>query len=44
MTLLESALAAAPFVSVVTIIVLARYAQLEHERRLRKATDAFRLG
>ena len=30
--------------ALVALLVVSRYAQLEHRRRLKKATDAFRLG
>ena len=44
MTPLDSGLAVALLLALVALIVVARYAQLEHRRRLKKATDAFRLG
>lgn len=44
MTLLETVLIAALVFSLATLIAVGRYAQLEHRRRLKKATDAFRLG
>ncbi|QQG48281.1 MAG: hypothetical protein HY247_05890 [archaeon] len=44
MTILESVLGIGLIIALVVIVVLARYAQLEHRRRLKKATDAFRLG
>jgi len=44
MTLLDSGLALALFLALMALAVVARYAQLEHRRRLKKASDAFRLG
>lgn len=44
MTTLESTLAVALIIALLALVVVARYAQLEHRRRLKKASDAFRLG
>jgi hypothetical protein len=44
MTLLETALTVAMVITVAILIAVGRYAQLEHRRRLKRATDAFRLG
>ena len=44
MTPLDSGLAVALLLALVALLVVSRYAQLEHRRRLKKATDAFRLG
>ena len=44
MTLLDSGRAIALNLALVALLVVARYAQVEHRRRLKKATDAFRLG
>ena len=44
MTPLDSGLVIALFLAMVALVVVARYAQMEHRRRLKKATDAFRLG
>lgn len=44
MTPLESSLAVALLLALVALAIVARYAQLEHRRRLKKASDAFRLG
>ena len=44
MTPLDSELAVALLLALVALAIVARYAQIEHRRRLKKATDAFRLG
>lgn len=44
MTPLDSGLAVALFLALAALAIVIRYAQLEHRRRLKKATDAFRLG
>jgi hypothetical protein len=44
MTQLELVLGAALALSLVALIAVFRYAQNEHRLRLKKATDAFRLG
>ena len=44
MTILDLGLALALLLALVALTTVARYAQLEHSRRLKKATDAFRLG
>lgn len=44
MTLLETILAVAFTMALVALILVTRYAQLEHQRRLKRASDAFRLG
>jgi hypothetical protein len=44
MTPLDSGLAGALLLALVVLLVVAKYAQLEHRRRLEKASDAFRLG
>ena len=44
MTLLDLGLAIALLLALVVLVIVGRYAQLEHRRRLQKATDAFRLG
>jgi hypothetical protein len=44
MTFLKAALETGLAVALVAVVVLARYAQLEHRRRLKRATDAYRLG
>ena len=44
MTPLDTGFAVALFLTLVALVTVARYAQLEHRRRLKKATDAFRLG
>ena len=44
MTPLDSGLAVTLLLALVALLVVSRYAQLEHRRRLKKATDAFRLG
>jgi hypothetical protein len=44
MTVLELTLEISLTVALVVIVVLARYARLEHRRRLKRATDAFGLG
>jgi hypothetical protein len=44
MTTLESALAVALLITLLALVAVTRYAQLEHRRRLKRASDAFRLG
>ena len=44
MTPLDSGLALAMLLALVGLLVVSRYAQLEHRRRRKKASDAFRLG
>src|SRR5579863_7712364 len=44
MTDLEVFLSLALAVSILSLAAVARYAQLEHRRRLKRASDAFRLG
>jgi hypothetical protein len=44
MTQLESVLGFALILSLVTLALVVRYAQNEHRLRLKRATDAFRLG
>jgi hypothetical protein len=44
MTPLDSGLAVALLLTLVALALVTRYAQMEHRRRLKKATDAFRLG
>ncbi|MDG7007774.1 MAG: hypothetical protein JRN06_05985 [Nitrososphaerota archaeon] len=44
MTVLDSGLVIALLLALVALLIVGRYAQLEHRRRLKKASDAFRLG
>ena len=44
MTPLDSGLAIALLLALVALVIVARYAQVEHRRRLKKATEAFKLG
>lgn len=44
MTLLETVLAVALIMALAAVYFLARYAQSEHRQRIKKASDAFRLG
>ena len=44
MTVLDLGLAIALLLALVALLIVGRYAQLEHRRRLKKASDAFRLG
>jgi len=44
MTLLESLLGFALVLSLVALVAVVRYAQNEHRLRLKRATDAFRMG
>ena len=44
MTLLDSVLGVALILSVAALLVVVRYAQNEHRLRLKRASDAFRLG
>ena len=44
MTILESVFAVALVLAIAALALVTRYASLEHQRRLKKATDSFRLG